>query len=325
MRYIKQIKANAMKEKYSKDDKMNEVLSSGERLLQVVSRFDIPLGVGDKTIEQICNENSIDVKTLLAVVNFTYSAGEIRPMQGEIDLSALCSYLQNTHIYMLNFFLPHIRRHLIDALGASSDNDVTFLIIKFFDEYCEELKAHMETEDKKIFCHIDELKQGKPFKNLSTESSKMHTSSTEAKLSELKNIIIKYYTSSSYNYMYHILQHLFICEYDLYIHNKLESCLVMPEVRRLETLNASKQPLQDEEPLQPQNEEMLTDREKDIVAGVVKGLTNKEIADKLFISVNTVTTHRRNIAKKLNIHSPAGLTIYAIINKLVDIKGIKID
>ena len=99
----------------------------------------------------------------------------------------------------------------------------------------------------------------------------------------------------------------------------------MPEVRRLETLNASKQPLQDEKSLQTQNEETLTDREKDIVAGVVKGLTNKEIADKLFISVNTVTTHRRNIAKKLNIHSPAGLTIYAIINNLVDIKEIKID
>jgi regulator of cell morphogenesis and NO signaling len=53
-------------------------------------------------------------------------------------------------------------------------------------------------------------------------------------------------------------------------------------------------------------------------------MTNKAIADKLFISINTVTTHRRNIAKKLNIHSSAGLTIYAIMNKLVDIKEVKL-
>ena len=70
--------------------------------------------------------------------------------------------------------------------------------------------------------------------------------------------------------------------------------------------------------------EELTPRERDIVIGVVKGLTNKEIADKLFISINTVTTHRRNIVKKLDIHSASGLTVYAIMNKLVTLEEIKI-
>lgn len=67
----------------------------------------------------------------------------------------------------------------------------------------------------------------------------------------------------------------------------------------------------------------LSSREKDIVIGVVHGLTNKEIADRLFISVNTVITHRRNISRKLQIHSPAGLTIYAITNKLVEMSDLK--
>ncbi|MDE6482766.1 MAG: response regulator transcription factor [Rikenellaceae bacterium] len=62
----------------------------------------------------------------------------------------------------------------------------------------------------------------------------------------------------------------------------------------------------------------LSAREKEIVVGVVKGLTNKQIADSLFISTHTVITHRRNIAAKLQIHSAAGLTIYAIVNKLVE-------
>lgn len=67
----------------------------------------------------------------------------------------------------------------------------------------------------------------------------------------------------------------------------------------------------------------LTSREKEIVVGIVKGLSNKEIASEINVSVNTVMTHRRNIASKLQIHSPAGLTIYAIVSKLVSIDEIK--
>ena len=70
-------------------------------------------------------------------------------------------------------------------------------------------------------------------------------------------------------------------------------------------------------------QEPLTEREKEIIVGVVKGMTNKQIAEKLCLSAHTVITHRRNIAGKLQIHSPAGLTIYAIVNKFVDIDDVK--
>ena len=74
----------------------------------------------------------------------------------------------------------------------------------------------------------------------------------------------------------------------------------------------------------PMSDEQLSDREKDVIVALVQGMTNKEIADHLFISINTVITHRRNIARKLQIHSPAGLTIYAIVNNLVDISTVKL-
>lgn len=67
----------------------------------------------------------------------------------------------------------------------------------------------------------------------------------------------------------------------------------------------------------------LSSREKEIVVAVVKGLTNKEIAEQLFLSTHTVISHRRNIARKLEIHSTAGLTIYAIVNKLVELDEIR--
>lgn len=88
-----------------------------------------------------------------------------------------------------------------------------------------------------------------------------------------------------------------------------------------EKLNALMQ-TEEEETLESDTEP-LSQREKEIITYVVKGLTNKEIADKLYLSVHTVITHRRNIARKLQIHSPAGLTIYAIVNKLVELKDIE--
>lgn len=67
----------------------------------------------------------------------------------------------------------------------------------------------------------------------------------------------------------------------------------------------------------------LSQREKEIVSCIVKGLTNKQIAETLHLSVHTVMTHRRNISGKLQIHSSAGLAIYAIVNKLVSLDEIK--
>lgn len=74
---------------------------------------------------------------------------------------------------------------------------------------------------------------------------------------------------------------------------------------------------------EPEGEKTLSQREKEIVAYIAKGYTNKQIADALCLSSHTVITHRRNIASKLQIHSPAGLTIYAVVNKLVKLEEIK--
>lgn len=65
--------------------------------------------------------------------------------------------------------------------------------------------------------------------------------------------------------------------------------------------------------------DVLSTREKEILACLAKGLSNKEVADKLCLSVYTVMTHRRNICQKLQIHSLSGLTIYAIANKLIEV------
>lgn len=67
----------------------------------------------------------------------------------------------------------------------------------------------------------------------------------------------------------------------------------------------------------------LSERETTILKLVVIGLTNQEIADKLYLSIHTVTTHRKNITRKLGIKTLSGLTVYALMNKLVQIEEIK--
>ena len=68
--------------------------------------------------------------------------------------------------------------------------------------------------------------------------------------------------------------------------------------------------------------ESLSQREKQVIACVIKGMTNKQIAEKLCLSTHTVITHRRNISAKLDIHSTAGFNIYDNVNKLEDIDSI---
>lgn len=68
-----------------------------------------------------------------------------------------------------------------------------------------------------------------------------------------------------------------------------------------------------------QNESVeLSNREIDVLVCIAKGMTNKDISDMLNISVHTVITHRKNIVKKTGIKSVSGLTVYALINNLVE-------
>ncbi|MBI3509870.1 MAG: response regulator transcription factor [Bacteroidetes bacterium] len=61
----------------------------------------------------------------------------------------------------------------------------------------------------------------------------------------------------------------------------------------------------------------ISDREAEIISFIAEGLTNKEIADKLFLSTHTITTHRKNIMSKLGVNNTAGLVLFAIKNNIV--------
>ena len=72
----------------------------------------------------------------------------------------------------------------------------------------------------------------------------------------------------------------------------------------------------------PKEPDVLSDREIEVLKLLASGLANKEIADKLNISINTVITHRKNISQKTGIKSVSGLTIYAVVKKLVTLENL---
>ena len=296
---------------YGGDDRMCDLICDRYAVLQVMSRFGIALGFGDKSIAEVCADNQVDTATFLAVVNLLMNHGLGEKLADGISVRALTDYLHNSHGYFLNFRLPAIRRKLIEAVDCAQ-NDVSFAILRFFDEYVAEVQRHMSYEEQRVFPYVEKLLAGERSADYSMEIFRRHHDQVDAKLGELKNIIIKYYPSGSTNELNGVLFDIFTCEQELASHNAVEDEILVPAVERLAA-----------EGVEPPKSEALSAREREIVVCVVKGMTNKQIADALCISAHTVITHRRNIASKLQIHSAAGLTIYAIVNKLVELSEIK--
>ena len=146
------------------------------------------------------------------------------------------------------------------------------------------------------------------------------------KLSQIKNLFIRHYHVKDNEVLTSALFDIIYCGNELKNHCDIVIKLFIPDVEKLEkSLKLSHR--ESVKNSHSDNEktgllDFMTDREKDIIRCVAKGLSNKEIASQLFISIHTVTTYRRNISSKLQIHSTAGLTVFAILNDLVDIKDV---
>ncbi len=309
---------------YRETDKMCDVICDEPNLLQMMCRFGIPLGVGEKSVKEICEENGVDVDTFLAVANYMKAGADTAPYFVEkVSVSALVTYLGRAHDYFLEFQLPNIRRKLLEAIDCSQKNEVAYLILRFYDEYMGEVRKHMMHENKRVFTYVDGLLKGRRSPDFEIAQFARGHEGIDKKLQELKNIIIKYYTpTGSADRLNNVLFDIFTCEADLHAHCEVEDVLFVPAVQLLERQvtisNDENARIGDA----AENSEILSEREKEIVGCVVRGMTNKEVAEALFISINTVLTHRKNISRKLNIHSVSGLTIYAIVNQLVNIEDI---
>ena len=222
--------------RYNSDDRMCDLVCDRYPVLLIMSRFGIALGFGDKTIGEVCLDSGVDTATFLAVVNM--HADDKAPDPETISVAALVSYLRNSHNYFLDYRRPAIRRKVIEALD-SSHNDVAFAILRFFDEYVAEVHKHMDYEEQKVFPYVEGLLRREHPEGYSIDIFRRHHDQVEAKLAELKRIIIRYYPSGSTNELNGVLFDIFTCERDLASHNDIEDRLFIPAIKRLEERTGS--------------------------------------------------------------------------------------
>ncbi len=289
---------------YKATDKIADLMSHEEDAIHVISRFGLGMGVGEQTIAEACALHGVHTPTFLAIVN--YKVFKHKALPTEVDVPTLQQYLRNAHSYFLDFRLPFLRRAIIEAIiPADPTSQIPMLILRCYDEFVEEIRTHIAHEEQGLVQeHIQDDQR------------------ITDKLSEIKKLIIKYYPSENVSHkgiatytLIHVMSDLWHTEQDFADHCAIEDEILRP---------ALSQALTDAPTATPNQEtEALSERERDVLIQVVNGLSNKEIADRLFISIHTVMTHRKNITRKLNIHSTAGLTIYAIVNKLISIDNIK--
>lgn len=312
---------------YEASDKMISLIRDNYNLLQSLGSFGISLGFGDKTVKQVCDDQNVDTNTFLAVVNFTINGYREMDDVSRLSVPTLLLYLKASHDYFIGFQLPFIRKELVDALDEN--DNLARLILKLYDEYSRSVTQHMKYEEKTVFPYVESLIAGKPMANYAIDMYSKHHGQESMKLRELKSIIIKYFPGDSLrnNQLSATLYDIYNNEEWLALHAEVEDKIFIPAIKCLEDKSRQSDVSAKISSMIGKNQEgadALGEREKDVIVALVQGMSNKEIAEHLCISVNTVITHRRNIARKLQIHSPAGLTIYAIVNNLIDISAVKL-
>lgn len=226
--------------KYLPRDLMSTLICDNYPMVLVMSRFGIDLGFGEDTIEEVCTKNNVDVYTFMSVVNLLI-AEDKRCFSEDIEYEkisflALIDYLHNSHSYFLDYRLPLIRRKLIESIDKC-DDAVSVVVVNYYDEYFSEVNKHMMYEEDTFFPYIKSIINGVCSDKYSADEFSKHHDKVESRLSELKNIIIKYYPARTTNELANVLYDIFSCEKDLASHSDIEDYLLVPSLKKFEMFN----------------------------------------------------------------------------------------
>ncbi len=300
---------------FSENMKLAEMVFASFHLLYVLPYFGIELGFGEKTVRQICAEKNISVPLFLLVCNL-YAFEDYLPEEAElrqVPLEGIVTYLQNSHRDFLEVRMPHTIESILN-LARENRLPNGEMLSSFCEKYRQEIVAHFRYEEEVVFPHIRKLLAGEKSDYKIREYESNH-GDIDTALEDLKNIIVKYLPFSySIEKSGPALLNLFMFEYDLRKHTLLEESILIPLAQRLDAGRR----LPDLDSVE------LSKREKQTLAALARGLSNKAIADQLNISLHTVVSHRKSIVRKTGVKTVSGLTLYALFNNLISQQDLEI-
>ncbi|MCG8410319.1 MAG: hemerythrin domain-containing protein [Bacteroidales bacterium] len=227
---------------------MADVIHLNYHTLSVLNRFNIYLGFGDKTIEEVCNDKNVDINFFLEIVN-TFVDKEYFPKKQlqTFSVSLITDYLKKTHQFYHEVKVPEIEsliNEMIETCYTQKENIV--LLKKFFNEYKQELLNHTQREEEVVYPYTLSIEKAYNqekidssvvdlMKNYSINIFKTEHDDIEEKLYDLKNILIKYLPQPKNVQLCNKLIHeLFILEQDLNDHSVIEDKVLVPKIRAME-------------------------------------------------------------------------------------------
>jgi len=234
---------------FTKDIKMADVILQNHHLLSVFNRFGIQLGFGDKSVEEVCKIYEVNPDFFLEIIN-SFNDPDFYPQHNleKFSLKLIIDFLYQAHAFYLEQKIPEISK-MIEQLVANSTEEqqnIMYLIQKFFDEYRQQLKAHIAHEEQTVYPYILQLenyiigrKQSteplQELRNYHIDDYAQDHDNIEEKLSELKNILIKYLPPQrDYILCYKILGQLGHLEEDMNNHSAMENKILIPRVKLME-------------------------------------------------------------------------------------------
>lgn len=228
----------------NKNNKLADVILDNPSIITVLNRFGIYLGVGDKTVEQVCSEKRLDTDFFLIILN-TFANEEYFPEEllKNFDVKLIVDYLGSTNSYYKQFIIPNIENHfnLLLKRGDSSNTNLE-LLHSFFLEVKAELTGRINADSEVLFRNIMALDApNQAASNCPVPGYADSTSDTvEDKVNDLVNMFVIHLTGRyDTNLCLAVLSAIIGLKKDLCQNNRIRNRILMPIYHYLCSRNAN--------------------------------------------------------------------------------------
>ena len=221
------------------DTKLCEVIVDEPSVVPVINRFDIVLGVGDRTIKSICKEKGIDTSFFITILNaFINESFFLENVTGAFNAGDVVDYLRKTNNSYLRNQLPNIERHFAALISRSDSNNNLPLLFNFYREVKTEIERRIDS-DNQWFDAIISAEQSNSEVSVAGNAVQAESDSIEDKLSDLINrFVIHLRGDYDRNLCHAVLFAVISLEKDICQNNRIRNRVLRPLVDALNSRNS---------------------------------------------------------------------------------------
>lgn len=221
------------------DTKLCEVIVDEPSVVPVINRFDIVLGVGDRTIKSICKEKGIDTSFFITILNaFINESFFLENVTGAFNAGDVVDYLRKTNNSYLRNQLPNIERHFAALISRSDSNNNLPLLFNFYREVKTEIERRIDS-DNQWFDAIISAEQSNSDVSVAGNAVQAESDSIEDKLSDLINMFVIHLRGDyDRNLCHAVLFAVISLEKDICQNNRIRNRVLRPLVDALNSRNS---------------------------------------------------------------------------------------